>query len=177
MLKEPMPILRTAVASAWVGALAATVVDLMVLWARSDLGRRALGAAAVAGVGLYGAAALVLALLAALSAWGAAGVLGPGWTGRARRDRRVSAAMVAGVSVALVVAVGLYLFHLRVSAQFARKPLQATAIALAAPALIGVASPLAPPAHPVAWRAPLPPPPPPLLFGLRGGGRRGGGGS
>src|SRR5262245_38467852 len=141
-----MPILRSAVASAWVGALAAAVVDFMVLWARSDLGRGALGAAAVAAFGLYGAVALVAAVLAALVGWGAVGVLEPGWIGRARRDRRVSASMVAGVSAALVVPVGLYLFHLRISAQFARKPLQATAIALMALAMVAIASALALPA-------------------------------
>jgi hypothetical protein len=153
-----MPILRACVASALAGAFAAAVLDAAVVFGRAELPLSALPVLACASFALHGALALVLALAAAAVAWGAQGLLAPGWAGRARGDRRVSAGLCAG-GVAIVLFVALCVgLHLRVTSHFARPQLAALAIGLGGVVFAILSAAAALPAYRIARRLPLPRP-------------------
>jgi arylsulfatase A-like enzyme len=133
MLGRPF---RSAFALAYASALAAAVataaVDVVVTVARSGerVGAGALGWAALAALGLYGAAAALVALGEAIVAGGMAATFDVGATARRwldgvraddARDRASAAALVAGAMALAVVGMVVLGFDLAVALEMAAK--------------------------------------------------------
>ena len=139
-------------ASAFAGLLGAGVADAALTLARAGGSASALALAAL-GVGLYGAAGIVAALLLGALSGAVRGAMPGGWSGLRNhpdRDRAAAAGVLAGVLGALVVAVGAALGQRLFVGKMASPKL--AAIAAAGMVLLG-----APPAAAIALgaRAPL----------------------